>query len=78
MCFSVSVFATQAIRLLFRTDPELIFDKVKLHEDGFQDVVDAFPKNFTAKQFRPELSGRNAFVWLFCCVHCCSSLIRCR
>ena len=45
------------MHLLF-IDPELIYDKVKLHEDGLQDVIDAFPKSFSLKQFNPELSGR--------------------
>ena len=39
-------------------DPELIYDQIKLREDGLHDVIDAFPKDFSLKRFKPEMSGR--------------------
>jgi len=56
MSASSLAFITQLKKLC--NHPELIYDKVKLLEDGLQDVVDAFPKNFNPKQFNPELSGK--------------------
>ena len=43
--------------LYFILDPELIFDRMKLHEDGLQDVIDVFPRDFNIKQFKPDMSG---------------------
>lgn len=56
MSASSLAFITQIKKLC--NHPELIYDKVKLHEDGLQDVVNAFPSNFSVKRFNPELSGK--------------------
>jgi len=38
--------------------PELIYDQQKLCEDGLQKILDIFPKDFSLKHFRPEMSGK--------------------
>ena len=48
--------------LYFILDPELIFDKMKLHEDGLHDVIDVFPRDFNIKQFKPDMSGMLASI----------------
>ena len=50
---------TQTMHVLF-TDPELIYDKVKLYE-GITGCYRCFSKSFSLKQFNPKLSGRYAF-----------------
>ena len=39
------------------SDPELIYDKAQMGEDGFEGILDLFPKSFSLKQVQPELSG---------------------
>ena len=41
----------------FFSDPELIYDKAKLCEDGLHDVLKYFPSDFSFKQLQPEMSG---------------------
>eukprot|EP00794_Sanderia_malayensis_P007792 gene7792-8638_t len=47
-------FITQIKKLC--NHPELIYDELKLREDGMHDVIQAFPK--TMKNFQPEMSGK--------------------
>ena len=53
MC-SVEMSVTCSI---FFSDPELIYDKAQMGEDGFEGILDLFPKSFSLKQVQPELSG---------------------
>eukprot|EP00795_Rhopilema_esculentum_P004315 gene4315-20520_t len=56
MSASSLAFITQIKKLC--NHPELIYDKMKLHENGLHDVIDIFPKDFSLKQFRPDMSGK--------------------
>ena len=59
LCNHVLIFTmfNYSWSFLFFSDPELIYDKMKLYEDGLHDVIDIFPKDFSLKQFRPDMSG---------------------
>ena len=40
------------------SDPELIYDKARTGEEGFDGALELFPQNFSLKQVQPELSGK--------------------
>ena len=50
---------TEKFNVNLLLDPELIFDRTKLCEEGLHDIFNLFPKNFSLKQIKPELSGNN-------------------
>ena len=50
---------TEKFNVNLLLDPELIFDRTKLCEDGLHDIFNLFPKDFSLKQIKPELSGNN-------------------
>ena len=50
---------TEKFNVNLLLDPKLIFDRTKLCEDGLHDIFNLFPKDFSLKQIKPELSGNN-------------------
>ena len=42
-------------------DPELIYDKARTGEEGFEGALELFPQNFSLKQLQPDLSGKAVF-----------------
>lgn len=56
MSASSLAFITQLKKLT--NHPELIYDKAQMREDGFEGILDLFPKSFSLKQVQPELSGK--------------------
>ncbi|PFX22519.1 DNA repair and recombination protein RAD54-like isoform X3 [Stylophora pistillata] len=56
MSASSLAFITQLKKLT--NHPELIYDKAQMGEDGFEGILDMFPKTFSLKQVQPELSGK--------------------
>lgn len=45
-------------------DPELIYDKARTGEEGFEGALELFPQNFSLKQLQPDLSGKSVFISL--------------
>ncbi|KAM7444232.1 DNA repair and recombination protein RAD54-like [Porites harrisoni] len=49
-------FITQLKKLA--NHPELIYDKARTGEEGFEGALELFPQNFSLKQLQPDLSGK--------------------